>query len=333
MALDLTQLQAATDDMWLNTDPLDIKFTDNVLLYMLLRKAAKADFEEFFVKASDTVDGGKKIKIPLEYDDAHSGSYGQTTVIPQSKKDIINAALFGWGGVYASNSLGLDDQVQNSGSEAIVNLAYQYTQNILKTAWNKLGEAIFVRTASDNYAIKALITDLFNTTGSTAYGGIAEDDMALWKANVNTDGAAIEFEFLQKLWRTPAIGQNRNKMPNLGITTDVLKDAFERSLQTQQQFSDRKMVEAGFDNVLHKGAPIVSDNYLSTNYTGYFLALNTNYLHLKAHKDYNFTTPEWIAKKEGGQPDNIYANTRFIGQLVCTNRKAHVLATGVAEPS
>ncbi|MDD5538455.1 MAG: phage major capsid protein [Candidatus Omnitrophica bacterium] len=329
MALDLTQLQAATDDLWLNTDPIDIKFTDNPLCYMLLKQAAKADFDEYFVKASETVDGGKKIKVPLEYDDSNAGSYGKTTVIPQSKVDIINAAMFPWGGLYASNALGLDDQVQNSGAEAVVDLAYRYIQNILKTAWQTLATNMFTRTSGDDDAIKAL-SDLFDTTGSTEYGGIAEDDMSLWKANVNTDGSAISFEFLQKLWRTPAIGQSRKKRPNLGITTELLKDGYERTLQTQQRFSDQKMVEAGFDNVLHKGAPIVADDNVSS---GYFYALNTNYLKLKAHKDYNFTNPEWIAKKESGQPDNIFANTRWVGQLVCTHRKAHILATGVTEPS
>ena len=329
MALDLTQLQAATDDLWLNTDPVDIKFTDNPLCYLLLKQAEKADFDEYFVKASETVDGGKKIKVPLEHDDSNSGSYGQTTVIKQSKKNIINAALYPWGGLYASNALGLDDQVQNSGEEAIVDLAYRYIQNILKTAWQKLATHMISRTSGDDDAIKAL-SDLFSTVTATAYGGIAEDDMALWKANVNTDGSPISFEFLQKLWRTPAIGQSRRKRPNLGVTTEILKDGYERSLQTQQRFSDQKMVEAGFDNVLHKGAPIVSDDNVSS---GYFYGLNTNYLKLKAHKDYNFTTPEWIAKKESGQPDNIYANTRFIGQLVTTHRKAHILATGVTEPA
>ena len=329
MALSLTQLQAATEDLWNNTDPVDIKFTDNVLLYKLLKKAKSDGFDTYFVKASETVDGGKQIKVPLEYDSANSGSYGDTTVIPQSKKDIINAALFPWGGVYASNALGLMDQVQNSGAEAIVGLAEQYVDNVLKTAWDKLGSAVYSRTSGDDDAIKAL-SDLFDTTGSTEYGGIAEDDMALWAALTNTDGVAISFEYLQKIWRTPSIGQHRNKRPNLGITTEALKDGYERTLQSQQRFSDQKMVEAGFDNVLHKGAPICADDNVSS---GYFYALNTNFLRLKAHKDYNFTTPEWIAKKESGQPDNIYCNTRWVGQMVCTHRKAHVLCTGVTEPS
>ena len=316
--------------MWNNTDPIDIKFTENVLLYMLLKKAQKADYDTYFVKASETVDGGKRIKVPLEYDEGNTGNYGQNTVIPQAKKDIINAALFPWGGLYASNALGLDDQVQNSGTEAMVNLAYQYIQNTLKTAWKNMGADIFVRDTDDDYGILALYTDLFSTVTATEYGNIAEDDMALWKANVNTDGSAISFEFLQKLWRTPAIGQHRKKRPNLGLTTEVLKDGYERTLQTQQRFSDQKLVEAGFDNILHKSAPIIADDNVPS---GYIYCLNTNYLALKAHKDYNFTKPEWIAKKESGQPDHIYINTRWVGQLVCTHRKAHVLATGVTEPA
>jgi len=326
MALELTQLNAATEDLWNNTDPIDIKFTDNVLLWMLLKQSSKENFDDYFVKASETVDGGKKIRVPLEYDEANSGDYGQNTVITQAKKDIINAARFGWGGVFASNGLGLDDQVQNSGDRAMVALADQYIQNVLKTAWKKLASQVM--TNSDTYGVDALIDDLFNTTTSTAYGSIAEDDMALWAANVYDTADVIDFECLQLLWRTPAIGQHRGKRPNLGITTEALKDAYERSLQTQQRFSDQKMVEAGFDNILHKGAPICADDNMSASR---FMALNTNFLKLKAHKKYNFTKPKWVAKEESGQPDKININTRWVGQLVCSHRKAHIYANNLSE--
>ena len=125
-------------------------------------------------------------------------------------------------------------------------------------------------------------------------------------------------------------GQTRKRKPNLGITTEVLKDAYERTLQTQQRFSDQKMVEAGFENVLHKGAPIVADDNQTS---GYLDALNTNHLSLKAHKEFNFTEPEWIAHKETGQPDILTANTRWVGQLITDHRAAHCRHTNLSEPS
>jgi hypothetical protein len=92
------------------------------------------------------------------------------------------------------------------------------------------------------------------------------------------------------------------------------------------------MVDAGWENILFRGAPIVADTRYDASYTGYLDALNLNYLSLRSHKDYNFTTPEWIAKKESGQPDTITANTRWRGNLYCSNRQMHVRHTNLAEP-
>ena len=333
MTLAINQLEAATNDLYLNTEPVDIKFVENVLTYFLVKQAIgnpDMAFDEYFVKPSETLDGGKMIKVPLEYDDSNRGSYGEDVIIPRDKVDIINAAKFGWGGIYASNALGLQDQIENSGVNAIVKLADKYIQNVLKSGYKEMSEAIFSRTSGDNDAIKAL-GDLFSTVTATAYGNIAENDMALWKANVNTDGSEISFSFMQKLHRTPAIGQSSKKRPNLYVTTETLKDSYEMTLQTQQRFgSDQKLVDAGFDNIRFRGAVICADDEVAS---GYIYGINSLFLKLKAHADFNWTTPEWIAMKESGQPDKIYVNSRWIGQLVCTNRKAHILATGVQEAS
>lgn len=328
MAINETQLAAATDYYWQFTDPMDIKFTENVLLYKLMTRMEKEGFDSYFVRASDTADGGRKVAIPLEYDNSHVGSYGQNTVIPMSKKDIANRALFRWGGIYAANALGLDDQVQNSGEEGVVHLAKLYTQNVLKSAWAELATKIIYRTSGDTIGPEAL-SDLFNTTTSTAYGNIAEDDMSTWKANVNSDGLAIGFEAMQTIFRTPARGQHKKHRPDLVVTTELLKDGYERSLFTQRQYIDDDLAAAGFDNIKHKGAPIVADD----NYTaGELDALNTRRLHLKAHKDFNFTTPNWISLDQRGQPDVLAINTRWQGVFGCSDRAAHVHVTGMTGP-
>ena len=170
--------------------------------------------------------------------------------------------------------------------------------------------------------------NLFSTVTATAYGEIAENDMAQWKANAITTSEAISFKVMQAIWRTPAIGVAASKKPNLAITTETLKDGYERTLQTQQRFSDQDLVRAGFDNILHKRAPVVADDNQTA---GYLDALNLNYLKIMTHQDYNFTEPKWEYDKE--QPDAKTANTRWIGQLVCTNRKAHCRHTGLTEPN
>ncbi len=61
MSLELTQVQAVTNDYW-DKKLYDIFFTENVLLYMLMAGGKAA---ENIVKASELVDGGQMIRTPV----------------------------------------------------------------------------------------------------------------------------------------------------------------------------------------------------------------------------------------------------------------------------
>lgn len=332
MALTLSQIQAATFDYY-ERRLVDIFFTENVLMWKLM---GRGGMEMNIVKASELIDGGEKIRVFLEYAEANSGAYGNTTKIPQNKKDIVNAARFRWGGYFAANTIDLDEQVQNTGNEAMIKLVITKLRNIEKSIRNQMGSKIYLYAAESAATSKHWLGlgSLFNFSDATtyaddssiAYGGIAEDDMAQWKANVIETPEAIGFKVMQKIWRTPAIGVAASKKPNLGITTELLKDGYERTLQTQQRFSDQDLVKAGFDNIMHKRGAIVADD---NQETGFLDALNLNYLKIKTHQEYNFTEPKWEYDKE--QPDAKTANTRYIGQLICSNRKAHCRHTNLSE--
>jgi hypothetical protein len=321
----INQLNATTEYYWLNTEPEDILNKASALLWKLMGNARINDNWE--VRPHEIIDGGKMIKVPLEYAASNSGAYGASTVINQSKVSIIDAARFRWAGVYGSNTLNLDDLTQNTGDEAIISLTKQYMRSIIKAARVKMAADVIAAAATaDN--INGL-GDLFNTTTSTEYGSIDTDEMADWKANVITTAEAISFEVLQKVFREPNMGDVADMLPNFIVTTATLRDGYERSLHPQQRYTDTKMVEAGWQNITHKGAPIVADSGVAT---GTLYALNLNFLSLRSHKDYNFTAPKWVTKEVLGQPDVMTADTRWRGNLVCSNRKMHVCHTNLTEP-
>lgn len=321
----LNQLNATTEYYWLNIEPVDILNKASALLWKLMGLAIARD--NWNVKPHEIVDGGRMVKVILEYANSNSGSYGSSTVIKQSKVDIFDAARFRWAGVYGSNTLNLDDLTENTGDEAVVDLTKKYMNSIIKSARVKMAADIMT-SAADNSSINGL-GDLFNTNTSTAYGSLTEAEMANWKANVLTNANQISFEVLQEIFRQPDMGDAVDMLPNFCVTTSTLKDGYERSLHPQQRYTNTDMIAAGWQNITHKGAPIVAD----TNQTaGYFDALNLNYLSLRSHKDYNFTIPKWASKEILGQPDVISANTRWRGNLYCTNRKMHVRHTNLSAP-
>jgi hypothetical protein len=322
----INQLNATTEYFWLNIEPVDILNKASALLWKLMGNAVVKDNWE--IKPHEIVDGGKMIKVPLEYANSNSGVYGATTVINQSKVDILDAARFRWAGIYGSNTLNLDDMTQNTGDEMIIDLTKRYMKSIIKAARVKMAADV-IAAATTSFSINGL-EDLFCSTTSTEYGSIDEDEMANWKANVITTAEAIGFETMQKIFRQPDMGDSAESLPNFVVTTSTLRDGYERSLHPQQRYTETKAVEAGWQNIVHKGAPIVADSGMST---GYLYALNLNFLSLRSHKDYNFTTPKWVTKEVLGQPDTMTADTRWRGNLLCSNRKAHVKHTNLTEPT
>ncbi len=322
----INQLNATTEYYWLNTEPEDILNKASALLWKLMGNAVKVGNWE--VQPHEIVDGGLMIKVPLEYQNSNSGSYGATTVINQSKVDLLDAARFGWAGIYGSNTLNLNDMTQNTGDNAIIALTNQYMKSIKKAARVRMAADV-ISSAADANSIDGL-GDLFNTTTSTEYGSIDEDEMADWKANVITTAEAISYEAMQEIFRQPDMGGFAGMLPDFCCTTQLLVDGYKRSLHPQQRYTNTDMVQAGWNNIMHEGAPIVADAGYSA---GVLDALNLNYLSLRSHKDYNFTKPVWNAKTILGQPDVITADTRWRGNLFCSNRKMHVRHTNLTEPT
>jgi len=319
MALTLSELNAVTGD-YCDGRSTDIYSSDNVLLWKLM---SKGKMNANLVTPNEIVDNGENIRVVLEYASSNTGSYGKNTTIAQGKVKILNAARFRWAGYYASNAIDLDDKRANSGDAAYVDLVKTKLQNIEKTIRDNMGGEIY-GSAADGDSFLGL-GNLFNTTTSTTYGGIAEDDMAKWKANKDATGGAITFAILQAMRRGASVGQTNRAKPNLYITTELLKDAFENTLSLQSRYSDAELVTVGFANIMFSSyAPVVADDKQTL---GYCDALNLNFLSIKTHKDFAFTKPVWEHDKE--QPDTEVANTRWSGQLVTSNRRAHYRKTGL----
>lgn len=317
MGFTTSEIQACTD-YYVDKIPSDIYFKGNILFYKLLGG------EEF---GAHLIPGGEKIKIFLEYDKANGGAFGNTTKFALNKKEVFNAAFFRWAGEYSGLTIDLDDQRKNNGDLALVNLVNAKLKNAQKTIRTNLGTKTYSAAATDD-DINGL-GDLFNTDTSVAYGEVTETQCSLWKANVITTATSISFKVLQEIRRTAMIDDDSIEgKPNLYMTTQLLKDGYERTLQAQARYADAKLVNAGFDNILFGGAPIVADNKQTS---GYVDALNLNFLEIKTHQDYNFTKPVWASPID--QPDLKVAFIKWSGNVCCKNRAAHCRHTNLSEPA
>jgi hypothetical protein len=106
-----------------------------------------------------------------------------------------------------------------------------------------------------------------------------------------------------------------NDHPDLILTTQTLFEKYESLLQPQLRYTDTKTAEAGFQNLLFKGAPIMYDVHAPSE-TMFFI--NSKYLKLVGHSD------KWFAQTDFVRPENQDARFALImcyGNLVCSNRK------------
>jgi hypothetical protein len=334
LALTLSEVQAATEDYWVNGGAAtDIYFDSTVLLFHIM---GKQPFSETLVQPKDMVDGGEKIRCVLEYTKGNTGVYGNTSVISKVKVDIINAARFDWAGYYASNTIDLNDRTQNTGDAAMCDLVEKKLSNMQKTIRDTLGLAIYQTAAANVTSFGGVAGDqivglngVTNQTTATAYGGIAEDDMATWSGSRYTTAAEISYRTMQKIRQSGQVGQRSIDIPDLYMTTTALKDSFANTLQSQQRFKDDKLARAGFMNILFDEVPVVADDKVPTS--TYVYGVNTRFINLQTHPSFAFTKPVWEHEVES--PDAWTANIRWRGQLTTNYRPSHTLATTISEAS
>lgn len=325
----LNELQAATDYYIMQEQPKDIYFKSNVLLYMLLSKGK-------------TYPGGKKIQVNLEYGESNSGPYGPRSEMAITKQEVVTAAFFEYAAYYASLTMDMDDDLMNSGELAIVNLLRTKLKNAEKTLRKKMAAQIYnTRTASlaltsdKNAKPFNGLGDLLDDTLATAYGEISPNQMnaeaaenGLWTPNVVTAAKTMSFGFMQEARREASVDNADEGKPNLWLTTQKLQDAYERTQHVQARYSSEGLLNAGFDNILFKGAPMVDDDQISA---GELYGLNLEHIDILTHVKRNFTKPVWQSPIR--QPDTVTANIRWAGNLVATRRDAHVYYSNVSEPA
>lgn len=314
MALTLTEIQAVTDEYYLDKSVTDIYFKSNVLLWLLMGGE----------KGRTIVPGGTSIRVPLEYGELPSQSFDAATTFNTDKEEIVNTAQFPWSAYQSTIVYDLDDNRENSGEAAIVDIVETKLRNAQKTIRKAIAAAIYDSASTVGKDLLGL-GDLFETTSATPYGGIASADMADWAAVTDDTAAAISFSTMQQIRRLGSIDNDKEGKPNLYLTTEELKDAFEASLHQQARYSSSKLVEAGFDNIMFGGYPVISDDAIAA---GTLYALNTNFLDFATHKDYNFPKPTW-REAAANDPETMIAYEKWSGQLICKNRKAQVLRTGL----
>lgn len=269
----------------------------------------------FFLKQAGqikTISGGHKIVQPLMFaKNTTAGSYTGSDVLPTTAQSGITASEWEWKQYAASIVIEGLEEAQNSGEEQVIDLLESKVTQTTETILENMDE-MFLDDGTGNggkdwNGLKNLVA-----SNSASVGGINPATDTWWASSVNSSGVGQTIALMNTMYNNISVG---NDQPNLILTTQALYEGYEKLIQTNQRFQDTTAADAGFQNLMYKGAPILFDTYVDANYM-YFL--NTKYLRLIGH------SANWFRSTPFKQPDNQDIRVAQIicyGNLVALNRK------------
>jgi hypothetical protein len=278
------------------------------------------------------VGGGHKIVQPIMSGlNSTAGSYSGYDTIAVTAQTGITAAEFPWKQYAATIAISGIEEAQNRSEEEVVDLLEAKTAQAEHTIIEKLDQMLIAGDGTGNSnkdwdGIKKLVAGHPN---NTTIGGInptldgtgngnTDPDNRWWASFREATAEVLSIGRMSSAYNSVSEGADQ---PNVILTTQVLYEKYEALLQPQLRFADAGTADAGFQNLLFKGAPVMYDTYVDS---GYVYFLNTKYLRLVGHSD------NWFRPTPFVRPNNTdarYAQILLYGNLTVSNRKRQGVLT------
>jgi hypothetical protein len=185
------------------------------------------------------------------------------------------------------------EQLQNSGSERILDLLESRIKNAERTMQNNLSADMYSDGTADGGKQIGGLQSLVADTPTNTVGGINRSTWTFWKNytfDATTDGGAAATSsniqsYMNRVWLAITRGTDR---PDLIIADNAYYRLYWESLQAIQRVTSTDMAEAGFSSLKFMDADVVFDGGYGGNApANHMYFLNTNYIFWRPHRDRN----------------------------------------------
>ena len=259
------------------------------------------------------ISGGAKIVVPIIYGtNSTAGSYATTDTISTTAQTGISAAEYDWKQYAATVTINGMEEAKNNGEAQIIDLLegkiFQAQETIIENM-----NTMFWADGTGNSSKDWIGLDLIVTKPNTSLGGIDPTGAgnSFWASTETNQGGALTSAGMATLYNDVSVG---NDQPNIIITTQSLYEAYEATLTDQIRYTDTDVADAGFQNLMFKGAPVTFDGACTS---GEMMFLNTKYLQLVGHSDVWFKPTPFVRPTN---QDAVYSQILSYGNLTCSNR-------------
>lgn len=275
----------------------------------------------FFLKEAGQVrpiGGGTQIVLPLIYAvNSTAGSYAGYDAIPTTPQDGISAAQYDWKQYAVSISISGIEEAKNNSEEEVIDLLESKIMQAEETTYEKMDQMFFGDGTGNGGKDWNGLGNLVNQN-TTTVGNIDPAANAFWQSYRETTAEVLSIAKMNTAYNTVSVGNDR---PNVVLTTQTLFEKYESLLQPQLRFTDTRTADAGFQNLLFKGAPVTYDTYCTA---GAMFFLNTKYLRLTGHRDVWWKPTPFVRPEN---QDARYAQILVYGQFCVSNRKRQGVLT------
>ena len=271
-----------------------------------------------------TVSGGAKIVVPIIYKANDTAkSYAGTETIDITAQTGITAAEYSWGQYASTVTINGLEEAQNNGEAQIIDLLegkiFQTQESIIENM-NTMFHGDGTTKATDWNGLENIVNDSALT--ANALGGIdpSATGNAFWKSQATTTTGALTLAKLATRYNSVSVG---NDQPTIIISKADDYESYEALLTSNIRYTDTDMADAGFQNLMYKGAPWTFD---AATTDGVVYMLNTKYLQLVRHSDTWFKPTPFVRPND---KDAVYSQILCYGQLTCSNRDRQGYLEGV----
>lgn len=271
------------------------------------------------------VDGGRTIVQELDYQENGTFKrYSGYETLDISPSEVFSAAEFDWKQGAVSVSISGLEELQNSGSERVIDLLESRIKNAERTMANNVSNDLYSDgTASGGKQIGGLQHIIADAPSTGTVGGINRATYSFWRNyayDATTDGgaaatAALIQGYMNQVWLNVTRGSDR---PDLIVADNNYFKLYLESLQSIQRIASDDMAQAGFTSLKFMDADVVFDGgYGGDAPSNHMYFINTDYLAWRPHKDRNMTplNPDRFSVNQ----DAMVKLIAFAGNLTVSN--------------
>ena len=273
---------------------------------------------------TDNVGGGSTILENLMYaENSTKLWYSGLEYLNVTQSDVLSSASFSWKELNANVVISGLEKAQNSGTkESVFNLLKSRIKVAEITMANEIASALFYSNTENSGksigGLQHLVMDL--PTSSTTVGGINQSTQTWWRNqyyDFSTLAITPSATSIQAAMNSIFINTSRGKdKVDMFIGDSIYFGYYLTSLQSNQRFTNESTAGAGFAALKFWGG--AADVFFDSNVpASHMYGLNTDYIHLRAHKDFNFVT---LDDKTAVNQDATVVPMYWKGNMTVSNR-------------